>query len=88
VGAIEVRDYNHISLLFVHMAHQRQGIARELLRRALAICCRYRPSLRQVDVNSSPNAVVAYARLGFRQRGPEQIKNGIRFVPMVLDLPG
>jgi GNAT superfamily N-acetyltransferase len=88
LGVIEVRDHSHVSLLFVDTAFQGQGIARELLRRALAICRRHRPILRQIDVNSSPNAVWAYEGLGFRQRGPEQIKNGIRFVPMVLDLCG
>jgi ribosomal protein S18 acetylase RimI-like enzyme len=86
VGVIELRDYEHVSLLFVDTALQRQGIARELLSEALAICFRHKPHLREVDVNSSPNAVSAYQRLGFRRQGPEQVKNGIRFVPMVLDL--
>jgi GNAT superfamily N-acetyltransferase len=85
-GVIEVRDYNHVSLLFVDTASQRQGIGRELLRRAMAICHRHRPDLREIDVHSSPNAVPAYERLGFHRQGPETTKNGIRFVPMVLDL--
>jgi GNAT superfamily N-acetyltransferase len=86
VGAIEVRNHNHVSMLFVDTASQRQGIARELLRRALVICRGHRPHGREIDVNSSPNAVPAYERLGFRPKGPEQIEQGIRFVPMVLDL--
>jgi GNAT superfamily N-acetyltransferase len=86
VGMIEVRDYDHVSLLFVDTAYQRQGIARELLRRALAVCRQRRPDGRTIDVNSSPNAVPAYERLGFHRQGPEKIKNGIRYVPMVLDL--
>jgi GNAT superfamily N-acetyltransferase len=86
VGVIEFRDYNHVSLLFVDTAFHRQGSARELMRRALATCRSHRPNLREVDVNSSPNAVPAYERLGFRQQGPEQVTNSIHFVPMVLDL--
>jgi ribosomal protein S18 acetylase RimI-like enzyme len=88
LGVIKVRDHSHVSLLLVDTAFQNPGIARELLTRALATCRRQRPMLREIDVNSSPNAVSTYERLGFRQRGPDQIKNGIRFVPMVLDLSG
>jgi len=87
VGAIAVRDFEHVSLLFVETAFQRQGIARGLLERAVEICRTHRPDLREIDVNSSPNAVPAYESLGFRHLGPEQIENGIRFVPMVMRLP-
>lgn len=86
IGAIEVRDHSHISLLFVDTAWQRRGIARELCNRALTICRERRPELQRLDVNASPNAVPAYERLGFRRQGPEQIKNGIRFLRMALDL--
>jgi GNAT superfamily N-acetyltransferase len=87
VGAIAVRDYEHVSLLFVETAFQRQGIARDLLGKAVETCRTNKPDLCEIDVNSSPNAVPAYERLGFRQLGPEQIENGIRFVPMVMKLP-
>ena len=86
VGLIEVRDYHHISLLFVDTDHQRRGIGRQLLRRALCLCREKHRDVRQVDVNVSPNAVRAYERLGFRQQAPERTEDGIRFVPMVLDL--
>jgi predicted GNAT family N-acyltransferase len=88
VGMIEVRSHDHVSLLFVDARVHRRGIGRELLQRALAICRHNRPDLQQVDVNSSLFAVPVYKRLGFRQVGPEQVKNGIRFVPMVLELQG
>ena len=87
VGAIAVRDYEHVSLLFVATAFQRQGIAGQLLERALETCRDNRPDVRRIDVNASPNAIEAYERLGFRQLCPEQIENGIRFVPMAMDLP-
>ena len=87
VGAIAVRDFEHVSLLFVETAFQRQGIARGLLDRAVEACRNHRPDQCEIDVNSSPNAVPAYESLGFRHLGPEQIENGIRFVPMVMRLP-
>ncbi len=86
VGVIEIRDYDHVSLLFVDPQFQRRGIARELLRRSLATCHRHKPDLAEMTVNSSPYAVPIYEKLGFRQTEPEQVKNGIRFIPMVLKL--
>ena len=88
VGMIEVRDSDHICLFFVEGRLQRHGIARELLRRALEICLRNKASLSKISVNSSPNAVEAYKTLGFQAEGPEQTKNGIRFVPMSLNMEG
>jgi GNAT superfamily N-acetyltransferase len=86
VGMIEMRSHSHVSLLFVDQQFQGKGISRELLHRALTICRRHRPDLAQVSVNSSPNAVPIYKRLGFVPWSPEQTVNGIRFVPMLLDL--
>lgn len=84
VGAIEVRDFNHVSLLFVARDAQRQGIARQLLHEALEISRRNRADLTEVSVHSSPNAVDAYERLGFQAEGPERVEHGIRFIPMKL----
>jgi len=86
VGVIEVRDHDHISLLFVDSSFQRRGIAGELLDCALAISRRERPELETVSVHSSPNAVPAYKSLGFRVERPEQVESGIRFVPMTRQL--
>jgi GNAT superfamily N-acetyltransferase len=86
VGVIEVRGYQHVSLLFMDQAYQGQGIARELWRRALSICRKEKPDLAEVSVNSSPYAVPIYEKLGFRPQGLEQTAHGIRFVPMAFDL--
>lgn len=86
VGVIEIRDHEHISLYFVDQAHMGEGIGRELWCRALAICCQEMPNLVQVSVNSSLYAVPIYEKLGFRQTKPEQVVNGIRFVPMAVTL--
>ena len=82
IGAIELRDFNHISLLFVAREKQHQGIGRKLLQEVLMIARRYAPGLYELDVHSSPNAVDAYERLGFQAVGPEKLENGIRFIPM------
>ncbi len=86
VGVIGIRDWNHVSLLFVRSDRQGWGIAKSLLPEALRRCKTAKPDLAEVTVNSSPNAVGAYRRMGFIPTGEEQLTNGIRYVPMVLDL--
>ena len=86
VGMIELRRYGHVSLLFVDPASQREGIGRALVREALGLC-RAQPSpAPEITVNSSPNAIEAYRSFGFRPTGDLQVKNGIRFIPMSLEL--
>ena len=64
---------------------QRQGIAKRLLDEALEIC-KSKIDLSEMSVNSSPNAVEAYSKLGFKINEQEQLKNGIRFIPMKLGI--
>ncbi len=79
VGMLHLRELSHISMLFVQSPRQRGGIGRGLIAAAGAFAgdtdCEF-------TVNSSPNAVSAYQRLGFRITGAEQCLHGIRFVPM------
>jgi len=86
VGMIEMRDNHHISLFFVSTELQTRGIGKKLFLNALAHCRKNIPSLTQLDVHSSPNAVSIYESLGFQQNGEKQIKNGICFIPMLLKL--
>ncbi|HVN72566.1 MAG TPA: GNAT family N-acetyltransferase [Desulfomonilia bacterium] len=88
IGAIHLRDFSHISLLFVDGEFQRRGIARELLSLAVKTCRDKSPGLRRLTVNSSPNSAPVYRRMGFQDTGIEQVNNGIRFIPMVLNLEG
>jgi GNAT superfamily N-acetyltransferase len=92
VGMIEILNNRHVSLLFVDKRFQKRGIGRELLRRSLKICkleiaLKRSPELQEVSVNSSPNAIQIYEKMGFHQKVSEQVKNGIRFTQMVLELP-
>ena len=90
VGMIEMRQNNHVALLFVDKAFHRQGVARALLDDALGEARRHQPDVERVTVNSSRYGVPAYEKLGFRQTGPERAVNGIVFIPMAMrlaDLP-
>ena len=84
-GMIEVRKERHITMFFVEKEFQGAGVGEELLRRALAICLRRNPKLSEVTVNSSPNAVKIYERLGF-QHMEKMAKCGAKSAPMILDL--
>ena len=86
-GITEIRDCNHVALLFVGKAFHRRGIARELFDRALRQARATRPEVERVTMNSTRYGVAAYEKLGFRQTGPERSVNGIVFVPMAMRLP-
>ena len=86
VGAAEARDFCHLSLLFVDRRSQRSGIGRRLLQEMIRLCRAHNPALKSMTVHSSPNAAEAYKRLGFRPTSELQRKNGIDFVPMLLEL--
>ena len=86
VAAIEIRDNDHVALMFVDVKFQRRGIARELLQRAIALARPAKPALDRVTVNSSRFGVAFYEKLGFRQTGPERVVNGIVFIPMAHQL--
>jgi len=77
VGMIAGKS-NHISLMFVDAQHHRKGIGRQLFTTYLT---HFDPA--QVTVNSSIYAIEAYRRLGFVETDVEQIKNGLRYVPML-----
>ena len=86
VGMIAVKDFVHISLLFVDKQYHRQGIAKKLFNVVLKLCMEKNPSLDAITVNSSPYAVEVYHKFGFSDISSEQVVDGIRFVPMKLKL--
>lgn len=87
IGMIELVGNSHISLFYVEGHLQRIGIGKGLLRKSLEICRRDNPALTKITVNSSPNALNIYEKIGFSGMEPEKEKNGIRFVPMEPELP-
>ena len=86
VGVIEIRDNNHLSMLFVKTDKQRQGIGRQLLSAAIEAIKKNRPNLKTLTVHSSPNSVTAYEKMGFESLGEEQTVNGIRFTTMQMHI--
>ena len=86
VGMIAIKDFIHISLLFVDKQYHKQGIARSLFNNIIQICKEKNPSLKTITVNSSPYAVEFYHKLGFSNVSSEQVVDGIKFTPMELNL--
>ena len=82
MGMAQLRDGTHLAMLFVLPEAQRQGIGRRLFEFILT-----KTGSPRLTVNSSPNAEAAYHRFGFRRTADEQMKDGIRFIPMQR-LPG
>lgn len=86
LGVIEIRNNDHISLLFVDKAYQGKGIARSLFREALKGCLAKNPNLRKFYVHASPFSIPVYEKLGFKSSGNLKEENGIRYLPMEMDL--
>ena len=86
VGVIEVRDINHISLLFVKNEYHKMGIARKLVELALDRAKLLKPSINVIEVNSSPYGAKIYEHIGFISIDVEQVVHGIKFIPMKLTL--
>jgi GNAT superfamily N-acetyltransferase len=87
IGMIEVCDHNHICLLFVDKAWHGKGIAKRLVTRAIATSREKDTKLKYFEVNSSPYAERIYARLGFTKTADIQDVNGLKFIPMKMELP-
>lgn len=81
VGMITLRETAHISLLFVDEAYHRRGIGRALIR-YLADYLVTEMGVGRVTVNASPYGVEFYHKMGFRDLGPEETKDGITYTPM------
>jgi GNAT superfamily N-acetyltransferase len=82
VGMLEFSRPDRIAMLFV--SQRGQGIAKELVARAIERARVENPALSKVTVHSSPFAKTAYQKMGFRQTGDIATEQGIRYVPMAL----
>ncbi|CAG23633.1 GNAT family N-acetyltransferase [Photobacterium profundum] len=68
VGTILIKDFCYISNLFVDPDFHHQGIGKQLIFHALAICKRCSPQS-TVKLNSSFYAASFYQKMGFEQIG-------------------
>ncbi|MCE5343642.1 MAG: GNAT family N-acetyltransferase [Eubacteriales bacterium] len=83
VGMLATRSEGaHIALFFVREAYHRRGVGRSLFTLMLSDA-----KADTITVNSSPYAVAVYNRLGFVAAMPEQVRDGIRYTPMVYPKP-
>jgi len=84
IGMVEIRNFAHISLWFVDKTYHKKGIGKMLMSTAIELCKEKKEDLKEISVNSSPNAARAYEKLGFKRKGEEKERNGIRFIEMGL----
>ena len=73
-----MRQPQHIGGFFVRGDYHRNGIGRALFE---AMKAEYEKQ--EFTVNSSPYAVEVYRHLGFTATDSEQLKDGIRYTPMI-----
>ncbi len=78
VGVGEIRNKNHLNLLFVESSMQRKGVGRKLLINLVGGV-----EKNEITVNSSLNAVNAYKKLGFKECGTKDEISGIKYQPMI-----
>lgn len=79
VGVAATRNEgNHIALFFVNSNYHRRDIGRKLFETVLQ-----NSTSVHITVNSSPCAAEVYRHLGFADTDTEQLKNGMRYTPML-----
>lgn len=87
VGVVEVRENNHISLLFVDSAHHGKGIAKKLVAKAVSYCLQMDPALSKVFVHASPFSIPVYKKLGFVEQSDFIVEeNGMKYIPMEMTI--
>ena len=86
IAMMEIKNRDHISMLFVHPDHILNGCGRELVEYAVDYCRATRPFLKSVTVNSSPYAVGFYSKCGFVQNGQVNIVDELVSYPMRRDI--
>ena len=86
IGVIELREYNHMSLLYVEPEFHNKGIAKKMLKKAIKICKKMNSNLSFITANSSPYAVKIYEKLGFKKKDVEKNSLGIPYTPMELNV--
>jgi len=84
VGMLEFAPPDRIAMLFVSLRHQ--GIAKELLARAIRRALVVSPSVSKLTVHSSPYAEPIYRKMGFDQVGDVTTEHGITYIPMEREL--
>ena len=84
-GMIEIRNSNHISMLFVSPEHVNKGIGTKLLSYAIEQIRKYQKAkvINQVTVFATDNSVPFYLKRNFRVSAARQERDGINYTTMV-----
>ncbi|MBP7401551.1 MAG: GNAT family N-acetyltransferase [Clostridia bacterium] len=85
LGVVALRDRSHVSLLFVEPTRHRRGIGTALMRWAQRRAAETGAEPCVMTVNSSPYARGFYEKIGFHATAEEQMRDGIRYIPMSLE---
>ncbi|MDX1810782.1 MAG: GNAT family N-acetyltransferase [Gammaproteobacteria bacterium] len=85
IGFIGIKNKNHLYHLFVREDMQKQGVAHALWNAMLEIYIEQEKQ-KTFTVNASLNAKGFYEKLGFIAQAETLNRNGVRFVPMLLDV--
>ncbi|MCR4586881.1 MAG: GNAT family N-acetyltransferase [Lachnospiraceae bacterium] len=80
VGMVTLRNVFHISLLFVDADFQRQGIGKALIHAMYK-----KAGAGKLTVFASPYGIPFYHRIGFIDTGKEEVRDGIRYTPMIYE---
>ena len=80
-GVLELKEGRHIAMLFVLPTAQRRGIGRALVAEALD-----HARVEKITVSASIPSVPAYEAYGFQVVGAEEEKQGLRYLPMEIEL--
>lgn len=81
-GFLEMRDFKHISMLFVARIYRGRGIARALTERALSLAAKVWGTPLEITVYAAPGAEPCYAKLGFAATDSQQVAQGVPYTPM------
>ncbi|WP_051710969.1 GNAT family N-acetyltransferase [Andreprevotia chitinilytica] len=81
-GLAQLKPPGHLCMLFVAPSLQRLGLGGRLADAIVVRAVEYTPSLTEITVNASLNAVHAYEHFGFVATDVAQTRFGLRYVPM------
>ena len=78
---ISLRSETHISLVFVDSNYHYKGVGRALMNELWDYVIK-EEGYRRVTVNAAPYAIGFYHKLGFKDTGREEMRDGIIYTPM------
>ena len=83
-GMCALKNGEHIMLLFVDARYRRRGLGEAMVEAMRTEAVTH--GFTRLTANATPSSLPFYERLGFVPSAEEQIRDGISFVPVELDL--